>query len=467
VKLHEHPNHIAARAKTRKNGQNTREAVRAGKIKLKMMKKILIYVMYLTSMALIACGDDKIIPDPVIPDPEIIVTNLSENETSNCYVVTEAGIYSFSADVIGNGNAGIIDADAFHAGNSHIVPKAVKLLWQDYYSNGVGLIDSITLDAESNRVIFKTSETFIPGNALIAVCDDNGYILWSWHIWMPSVEITSLNSEMNYEIMNINLGALTDESANPKSYGMLYQWGRKDPFPASATLTGTTATVSAPLYDMEGNSVTIQNSNWTDLSNNNILYSIQNPAICLSNAAQYSTSRDWLEAGKSTDALWGNPNGNEKDTDGNYINKGTKSCYDPCPVGWQVPPADVFENFIAPNIYNMAFAISDFNIIDIDNNGVLDINDYNYGWTFKLDENASSYFPAAARFDGQYAMLMGSMSGVWGSYWSNAPYNATNGTSLAPLSFQTKNYNGTDGIATMVLFNGSRADAYSVRCIKE
>jgi hypothetical protein len=441
-----------------------------------MMKRILNYAIVFASIIFIACDDYEFITfvrhgtrhhSNRDNNRREIISDLSENGTSNCYIVTKSGTYSFSANIIGNGNVGIIDADAFHTNDAYILPSSAKILWQDYYDNDAGLIDSVALDATKNKVVFRTSETFVSGNALIAVCDNNGNILWTWHIWMPAVEITSLNSAMAYEVMNVNLGALTDEAANPKSYGMLYQWGRKDPFPAAATLTGTTTTVSAPLYDMHGNAVTIQNSSYTDLTNNNLVYSIQNPTVCLSNWAQISTSKDWLEASKSTDALWGNPAGSEKDSDGNYINKGTKSCYDPCPVGWRVPPADVFKNFIAPSPYNMAFAVSDFNIVDIDSNGVLDINDYNYGWTFKLDENTSSYFPAAARFDGQYAMLMGSVSGVWGSYWSNAPYNASNGTSLAPLSFQTKNYNGTDWIATMILFNGSRADAYSVRCIKE
>ncbi|MDR1984531.1 MAG: hypothetical protein LBQ28_06890 [Prevotellaceae bacterium] len=423
------------------------------------MMKILNYVAFFASVMFIACDNDN--------QPETGAINLAENGTANCYVVTKSGTYSFSANVIGNGNAGITDDAAFHTNESQISPVSAKLLWQDYYNNGAGLISSVTLDETKTRVVFTTSQTFIHGNALIAVCDANENILWSWHIWMPAVEINSISSATGYDIMNMNLGALTNEPANPKSYGMLYQWGRKDPFPASATLAGDLNTVSAPLYDMHGNSVTIQNSSWNDLTNNNLVYAIQNPTICLSNNKQYSTSRDWLEASKSVDALWGNPNGNEKDSDNNYINKGSKSCYDPCPAGWRIPPADVFKNFITPNPYNMAWDISDFNIVDVDNNGVLNINDYNYGWAFKLDENSSSYFPAAARFDGQYAMLMGSVSGVWGSYWSNAPYNLSNGTSLTPLSFQVKNYNGTDGIATMILFGASRADAYSVRCIKE
>ncbi|MDR3227776.1 MAG: BACON domain-containing protein [Prevotellaceae bacterium] len=395
------------------------------------------------------------------------LTNLSENGTSNSYIVTQSGTYSFSANVIGNGAAGIIGGAVFHTNNPAIAPESAKLLWQDYFNNGAGLISSVKLDKTKTRVIFTTPQTFVHGNALIAVCDASDNILWSWHIWMPETEIISLNSETGYEIMNLNLGAITAERANPKNYGMLYQWGRKEPFPAAATLTGSTTTVGAPLYDMQGNGISIQNSSWTDLTNNNLIYAIQNPTVCLSNYAQYPTSRDWLKADKSENALWGNPNGNEKDSENNYINKGSKSCYDPCPVGWRVPPVDVFRNFATLNAYNMAYDISDFNIADMDNNGILDIADYNYGWVFKLGENVSSYFSAAARFDGQYAMLMGSVSGYWGTYWCNAPYNNNNGTSFVPLSFQVKNYNGSDGIAIMMFFNASRADAYSVRCIKE
>jgi len=424
------------------------------------VNKIFISVLFFAGVMFTACDDDN------TSEPTSNIVNLSANGTANSYIVTQSGTYSFDATIIGNGNTGIIEPTTFHTADATIAPTSAKLVWQDYYNAGAGLIDSVALDKTKTQVVFTTSETFVAGNALIAVCDADGKILWSWHIWMPAIEINSLSSAKGYDVMNINLGATTNEPAKPKSYGMLYQWGRKDPLPAAATLTGTTTTISAPLYDMQGASVTIGYSSWSDLTNNNLMYALQNPTICLSNSAQYSTSRDWLRADKSSDALWGNPNGNEKDAEDNYVNKGAKSCYDPCPVGWRVPPADVFADFIAPNVLNITLDISDFNVVDVDDNGILDINDYNYGWEFKLNENVSSYFPAAARFDGQYAMLMGSMSGYWGSYWSNSPYGS-NGRGIAPLSFQTKNYNGTDGVATMVLYNSSRADAFSVRCIKE
>ena len=312
------------------------------------------------------------------------------------------------------------------------------------------------------RIKFHISGT---GNAVIAAID--GAIQWSWHIWYPEAEVTALHAKSGYEVMNMNLGAMTDKIGDAKSYGMLYQWGRKDPFPAAATETGTTTTVGATIYDGNNREVTIRNSSWTSSTDNTLEYAIANPTICISNMSQFSTSRDWLQADRSNEALWGNPKGNEEDDSNNLINKGSKSFYDPCPVGWRVPPADVFQHFTASGGY--AWVISDFNIYDLSGDGALSLDDYNYGWVFNVDDNATSYFPAAARFDGSYAMLMGSVSGLWGSYWSNAPYPGTmfKGGAYSVLSFQVKDQNGNEMITTSPIGGGARADAYSVRCIRE
>ena len=188
---------------------------------------------------------------------------------------------------------------------------------------------------------------------------------------------------------------------------------------------------------------------------------------CLSNYAQFNTSRDWLQADMSNDALWGNPKGAERNETNDFLNKGAKSFYDPCPVGWRVPPADVFRNFTASGGY--AWVIDDFDIADISGDGAKSLADYDYGWTFNLSDSASSYFPAAARFDGSYAMLMGSMSGLWGSYWGNAPYpgDMFQGGAYSVLSFQIKDTAGNEMITTSPAGGGARADAYSVRCIRE
>ena len=113
--------------------------------------------------------------------------------------------------------------------------------------------------------------------------------------------------------------------------------------------------------------------------------------------------------------------------------------------------------------------IDDFDIADISGDGAKSLADYDYGWTFNLSDSASSYFPAAARFDGSYAMLMGSMSGLWGSYWGNAPYpgDMFRGGAYSVLSFQIKDTAGNEMITTSPAGGGARADAYSVRYIRE
>lgn len=379
------------------------------------------------------------------------IVDLSEAGTSNCYLVTAAGNYSFDATVRGNGaTTEGLDAPTAIAGTSAAV------VWQ----SAPGLISGVTL--ADGRISFKIAG---PGNAVIAVKD--GAILWSWHIWYPEAEVAGLNSKTGYEVMNMNLGAMHNTPGDVGSYGLLYQWGRKDPFPAAPTLTGTTATVGAPIYDGDNNEIKITNSSQSSTADNNLAFAIANPTVCRSNYAQFSTSRDWLQADASNDALWGNPKGAERNETNDFLNKGAKSFYDPCPVGWRVPPADVFRNFTASGGY--AWVIDDFDIADISGDGAKSLADYDYGWTFNLSDSASSYFPAAARFDGSYAMLMGSMSGLWGSYWGNAPYpgDRFQGGAYSVLSFQIKDTAGNEMITTSPAGGGARADAYSVRCIRE
>ena len=82
-------------------------------------------------------------------------------------------------------------------------------------------------------VAFATGRS--QGNAVIAVKDINGNILWSWHIWVCDDEITAHDhinpaNEVVAQIMDRNLGALNNEPMDVDNRGMFYQWGRKDPF---------------------------------------------------------------------------------------------------------------------------------------------------------------------------------------------------------------------------------------------
>ena len=415
-----------------------------------MENKIKLFSRFLLGACLpimASCGD-KIEPLPD-PEPEIMATDLSEDEMANCYIVTSPGLYKFKAD------------NQFNLGEGlpvppEISPVSASLVWQTH-KESISTVDFI-----EDYIIFEVENA--EGNALIAALDEDGNIEWTWHIWMPSEEVYSITSATGYEVMNMNLGALTDTPGEVSSYGLLYQWGRKDPFPAAPSLRGDVSTTGAPLYDIEGQRVTITNSSWENTSVNNIAYSISHPTVCLSNYSQYLSSRDWLRADMSDDSLWGNPKGETKDSEGHYINKGRKTCYDPSPAGWMVAPPDAFRNFTSSGGYTWVW--DDFNISDTNGDGEISLADYNYGWHFNLNSGVGVYFPAAARYDGSYAMLMGSVSGLWGNYWSNSPYSSISGGAFCALAFQVEDQTGKEVVTVSPSGGASRADAYSIRCVR-
>lgn len=414
------------------------------------MKKLFYLSCGLAVVLAASCNKENDGPTPE-PEPEDTTVNLSAEGTANCYLLSAAGDYSFDATVRGNGaeTEGLSKPAA-------ISPAGAKLVWE----TEKGLVSDIAF--ADGKITFTASGK--AGNALIAATDTDGSILWSWHIWYPEEEVLTYGLKSGYRAMNMNLGALTSKFSDKpdvKPYGMLYQWGRKDPFPASPTLTGDTQTVGAPLYDADGNEVKIKNSDWASSANNTLEYAIANPTVCIASYALSATSQDWLA--ESNDALWGNPNGSERDKSTNtYPNQGAKSYYDPCPVGYRVPPADVFRTFTSSGGY--AWTVASFDVADSNGDGVVSEDDFNYGWFFNANSGNSLFFPAASRYYGAYGMLMGSMSGLWGNYWGNAAAEASYGkpgVAFCVLSFQ-KSPMTVSPAAT-----AGRAEGMSVRCIKE
>lgn len=416
--------------------------------------KHLIFTILSLAAAMAACttADDAIEENPggIIPAPEEgDPINLSAEEMANCYVVQSAGVYRFKAD------------NQFNLGPGLPIPpeisaKEATLVWQTHKQTVTNL--SLVNDNGTPYVEFEITKP--AGSALVAVTDENGTIQWSWHIWMPSENIEAIPASSGYEIMNLNLGAEVSTPGNARSYGFLYQWGRKDPLPASATPTGDTSTTGRKLYDIDGNEVKITNSSWYKTDDNTLEYAISHPTVCLSNQAQYSQSRDWLRQGLSDDTLWGNP---ENGSVGG--GKGSKTCYDPSPAGWHVAPPDAFNHFTTSGGY--AWTFDDFAVADYNNDGDINLDDYNFGWHFLISPQSAVYFPAATRYEGSYAMLMGSMSGYWGNYWSNASATSIAGGARCALAFQVKDISGNEAISVSPSAVSSRADAFSIRCIRD
>ena len=405
-------------------------------------------------------------------DVEYPLTTLSSDGTSNCYLISHMGEYCFDATVKGNG----LGCKGLSA-PSKMSPAGAKLVWQ----TSKGMIESVEL--KDGKIHFVAGK--IPGNALLAVTDGNGEIIWSWHIWRPDVEISALDSKSGAQVMNINLGATTDDYTDVGCYGLLYQWGRKDPFPGSPIPdSGSITTKNVPVYDIDGKAVDIVASDMYSLTANTLAYSIAHPTVCLSNNSQFSKCRDWLTPSESNPSFWGNPDGFEH-TENNYKNTGSKTFYDPCPAGWRVPSISVFQHLTSTGGIVWATGESDgkmvwsdlggeaeFQAYDFDHNGMVNLLDFTNGWWLYLSKTKGvySFFPATTRYDGQYAMLMGSMVGLWGNYWYNTA-DVTNGVDSylgVALSFGIKDY-GSDNysVTASPISSGSRADAYAIRCIKE
>lgn len=133
--------------------------------------------------------------------------------TANCYVIHNPGTYRFPT-VYGNAKKnGQPNPKAYTStkSGSNILSPFVKsdgqaitkpeidniadacLIWQDTEN----LISNISFDNATQYVSFKVDKSTIHnGNAIIAVRDNGGTILWSWHIWvtersLQSVEVTN------------------------------------------------------------------------------------------------------------------------------------------------------------------------------------------------------------------------------------------------------------------------------------
>lgn len=351
--------------------------------------------------------------------------------SSNCFVVKpgqllsflpyyrteEGGGYKFSDYLAPDGD----DAKKINDDRDDMT-RNVKIIWQtkdaigDNSKGDLVWIDNATgtdSDTKQRKIYVRAGKE---GNALIAAYNSQGKIVWSWHIWVTENDPANVSSAVTYStyawnesgintairvpgyaIMPCNLGALAytptminGDGVDPKTHGMLYQWGRKDPFPPAETgnnkeyddehtghhygndnstlVTKTSGTDESILFH------SLAAKDLTTKTDNAINYTIQNPTVFLcgtreankdenyiKNTNNYLNNGDWRE--RHDDKLWG---GKEPTTDGSmkyysltnnnveahiFDNYGDqKSIFDPCPSGWRVPPGDLWLGFTSTGV---------------------------------------------------------------------------------------------------------------------
>ena len=336
----------------------------------------------------------------------IDIDEIKPDTSANCYIVSSSGTYEFPT-VKGNSNesvGAVANADVlWESFGTSTIPQKGSLIGSVSYSDGM--------------IAYKVSSPFKEGNAVIAAKDAYGKILWSWHIWLTDQPEEQVYKNNAGTMMDRNLGATSATPGDVGALGLLYQWGRKDPFLGSSSIGSSTLAKST---------ITWPSAVETSTSVGTVDYVTSHPMIFVIGTP--SSKDDWHYSSRDN-TLW------------TTFDK-AKSIYDPCPAGWRVPDGGS----------NGVWAKAGFDDTTYDST--------NEGMSFNISSPSTTWYPASGSlyyFDDGLSSV-----GELGIYWSTSPSSSMNGYhDLSDRLFF--NYFGDAG----VFYGSYRADGNSVRCQKE
>ena len=335
------------------------------------------------------------------------------------------------------------------------------IVWTDQS----GLVDglSVTNNGANSYINFHVPADKIKnGNAVIAVKNVSGTVMWSWHLWFDHSDVLNTVACTNYQGYTYNftkqtLGfayrkwdnstydkprvarvkveqtianggtkqfAYIDITQNPGAVkeisSTLYQWGRKDALP------GTDA-IAQGSYSFDNTT-----------GGRSIGYAIQHPENMFRYTGIVNHYWDWCNA--TYNNLWSADN----TVIGFNDNAVIKTIYDPCPAGFHMPASNAFTGFTTTG-QNTSLQYK-FNVI----------GDWDMGWNFKAggSPTATVYFPGPGSRGFSYDSLGG--VGKGGCYWSAVPYGVGVG---CHLDFDQQSVNPLYGLY--------RAFGFSVRPVAE
>ena len=212
--------------------------------------------------------------------------------------------------------------------------------------SGAALTGTPTITDNKLRVESKSQ-----GNGLVAIKDADGKIVWSYHIWVinpneqPVTDVLYEVGNSSFYMMSHNLGGIhkseTDAKNAYNTYGMFYQWGRKEPLPAYGTSTYTDGVTA--LFSSEVN------------SRNSIADAIANPLKMFINYKEdvkdgRNMSVPFSPQDVSSNCLWGATSALTTAVDNTSALTGfVKTVYDPCPEGYMVPQIYHFSGLTVAN----------------------------------------------------------------------------------------------------------------------
>lgn len=396
--------------------------------------------------------------------------DLSIMGAANCYAIAPNGRKAkFRTDIKGNGNDYVNTATTL--GLSSYSAKltqaeldsraSAEVLWQRdnaTNTNSQDIISACTYSRVDQHIHITPGSK--SGNAVVALKNSNGDIIWSWHIWVTpeSVNIYNQSSDVltsHTKIMKMNLGADLEPTTNGYQIsndvpyqGLYYQWGRKDPF----------------YYRRGGDVITAVT---IDAGSTSMLEkSIRNPMQPY--VGNNNSSIDWFTSDKTISAdhnyLWGG--GYMVKTAAERVVKNisqTKTMFDPCPYGYRVPSSGLFGTVDSPTTNEVGMWYYSSGTYFRDPNNTVANGCY-------LIEAADEYefFPAV----GYYSATTGgwkSVSDLELRYWYSSVYDpsSTEINNKMPMNVMA----GTMYIKTATTcepFNAfARSDIRPLRCVSE
>ncbi len=266
-------------------------------------------------------------------------------ENQNCFIINPPATQGESAKyLIPVSRVNQFWSSGYEFKRSNMLKKKSKwvaeIIWKDVdVKGGLELISITPAGAKGvgpNQYIeievkYDPQERY--GNAVIGIkmadgkYNPVGDYLWSWHIWVSdySGELQDVSGGRGIKLMDRNLGARNSIKGDPGSVGLLYQWGRKDPFIGgtdnywlgkgknslrSSTIVGTWSSKVVPYRD-----------------GGTMAYTVENPTSFVKSEVEKGIDNfngtDWQKDpyGGRMSTLWQNSR---------------KTIFDPCPKGYKV-----------------------------------------------------------------------------------------------------------------------------------
>lgn len=347
------------------------------------------------------------------------------NESSYKTAHTGTDVLSNFKDHLGND----ITTPYINVQNASNPATQASIVWMDQQALVDGL--SVTNNGDKSFVNFHVSAANIKnGNAVIAVKSADGTIMWSWHLWFDHSDALSTIACTNHEGDNFKVtknilgytiykwkstsyesprvarmkieqevgnGAkksayitITQSPYAEKEYSTaLYQFGRKDAFPGTNTLYEST------FVENGGDNISIVNA-------------IQNPGTFYTDGNTWGTEYRYFN-------LWSMQTTSQTDASKTLV----KTVYDPCPVGFSMPPVKTFSGVTTTGTTNT------------NNKDINALGDWDQGWHFYAKDSSSPstvYYPAI----GSRTAKEGKLYGVKdrGYYWVGVPSSTSAGNNL-------------------------------------